>query len=119
MMIDVTDMGTLYDHSDPKVYKSGSVSGSPGQRDVIFRVQRLEVRPPFLLGTASAFVESPATSPETIFFIIDTRTGVRTDEPSLSVLQTAAQQLGTPLHLEPVDTIYNRYRYDKFDLILA
>lgn len=119
MMIDVTDKATMYNRSDPSVYRNGSVSGSPEQKDVVFGVRRVEVRPPYLIGAASpdTFMEEPVKSPETLFFILDTRDGSRADEPSLAALESAAEKLGGPLKLEPVDAVYNRHRYRAIDLV--
>lgn len=117
MMIDLTDQGTIYNKADPTVYRNGSVSGSPDQQDVVFGVTRMEVRPPYFLGAASNDQSFPRKDDESRFFILDTRSGARTDETSLASLQTAAQRLGSPLELEPVETIYNRYRYRLVDLI--
>ena len=120
MMIDVTDQGTVYNRADPSVYRGGSVGWRPGQQDVIAGVRRLEVRSPFLLGAANpgAFMGRPEQSPETVFFVLDTRSGNRIDEPTLTNLVADAQRLGGPLKLEPVDVIYGRYRYGRADLIL-
>jgi len=117
MMIDVTDDGTVYNHANPAVYHDGGVAGSPQQQDVVFGVRRLEVRPPYILGAASEDQSFPRKPAETLFFILDTRTGLRTDLPSLSALEAAAQKLGGPLKLKPVEAIYNRYRYGIVDLI--
>lgn len=119
MMIDVTDHATIYNSADPKVYSHGSVMSSPGDRDVIFGVRRLEVRPPYLIGTAApnASVEYPVTSPETLFFILDTRDGKQTDEPSFAALQTKAQNIGGPFKLESVYSVYSHFRYRWIDLI--
>jgi len=119
MMIDVTEQGTVYNRTDSRAYREGSVSSAPGDRGVIFGVRRLEVRPPYLIGAASpeAFMEYPVKSPETLFFILDTRSGQRKDEPSLTELETAAQQLGKPLKLQSVNSVYGAYRYGWIDLI--
>ena len=119
MMIDVTDNATIYNSADPKVYSDGSVTSSPGDKDVVFGVRRLEVRPPYLIGTAApdASVEYPVKSPETLFFILDTRNGKQTDEPSLAALQAKAQGMGGPLRLKSVYAVYSDFRYGWIDLI--
>jgi hypothetical protein len=119
MMIDVTDQGTVYNRADPSVYGGGSVDWRPGQQDVISGVRRLEVRPPFLFGAANpeTFMGVPEKSPKTVFFVLDTRSGTRTDEPTLAVLEADAKRSGGPLKLEPVDVVYGRNRYGKGDLI--
>lgn len=119
MMIDVTDQGTVYNRADRTVYRGDSVSWSPGQQDVIAGVRRLEVRPPFLFGTANPETRmgDSEKSPETVFFALDTRSGARTDEPTLAGLEAEAQRSGGPLKLESVNVVYGRYRYEKVDLI--
>jgi hypothetical protein len=97
MMIDVPDEATLYNRQAPNTYNGSSA---------IQGVNLLEVRGPILLGTAN-----------NLFFILHTDTEVRQDFTSLNALSAEAQRLGRPLHLEPVDTIYGRYRYTKIDLI--
>lgn len=106
MMIDVTDEAAIYHSSFPDIY---SVSG----------VRRLEVRAPFLIGTAAPWkiTEYPHTSPETLFFILNTSNGTRQDFKTLSELESAARNLGGPLRLEPVENIYNHYRYGIVDLV--
>ena len=113
VMIDVTDQASLCE----RVQSSGGYE----ERDIEQGVRRLEVRPPYLLGTASPdkFTEYPIRSPETLFFIFDTRSGTERDEPSLAALQKAAEGLGGPLKLEPVDKIYGHFRYSAIDLIPA
>ncbi|MGD0631876.1 MAG: hypothetical protein ABR987_21295 [Terracidiphilus sp.] len=119
MMIDVTDQGTVYNRADPSVYRGSSVGWHPGQQDVIAGVRRLEVRPPFLFGAANpeTRMADSETSPETVFFVLDTRNGTRTDESTLAALEADAKRSGGVLKLEPVDVIYGRYRYGKADLI--
>jgi hypothetical protein len=119
MMIDVMDNGTIYNRADPSVYRDGSVAGSSRRRDVIFGVRRLEVRSPYLIGTASpdTSMEYPVRSPEKLFFILDTRNGSRTDEPSLAALQQAVEKSSGPLRLESVEAVYGRLRYDSLDLV--
>jgi hypothetical protein len=113
-MIDLTDRATLYERAEASPQRA-----DPGRLDVANGVRRLEVRPPYILGAASPekFMEYPLQSPETLFFIVDTRTGTEKDEPSLLALQKAAEQLGGPLNLEPVDAVYGHYRYGMIDLV--
>lgn len=110
MMIDVTDNATIYSRSDKDSYNG---------KKAINGVHQLEVRGPLLLASANpgAFMEYPAKSPDNLFFILHTDTGVREDYPSIDALSAQAERLGQPLHLEPVARIYERYRYIKLDLI--
>lgn len=110
MMIDVMDKATIYSGSDKDTYNG---------KKAILGVRELEVRGPLLLAAANpgAFMEYPVKSPDNLFFILHTDTGVREDYPSLEALSAAAQRLGKPLHLESVADIYSHYRYTKLDLI--
>jgi hypothetical protein len=117
-MVAVTDHGTIFDRTDSEISSRGSIGSTLGHRDVIFGVRRLEVRAPFLLGTAAPGLSTGAShDPETLFFILDTRTGNRIDEDSLPALEAAAEKLGGPLNLRPVKEIYGQLRYGKADLI--
>lgn len=115
MMIDVTDRGTVYDKSDPRVAHGSSVGGGPNDQDAIFGVRRLELRPPYIIGAAAtesftSFEEKPA---ETIFFRMDTRNRTRIDKASLNELE----QITGKTNLKPVDAVYSSLRYSKVDLI--
>lgn len=118
-MTDVTDQAILFDRTDSDVAAQGPIASSLGRRDAIVGVRQLEVRAPYLIGTASAdslHGQSPnPTKP--LFFILDSRTGTRTDAVSLTALQSAAQKLGAPLKLSPVKDVYRRNRYDRADLV--
>ncbi len=118
-MVNVTDAGTIFDRTDPDLGPRGSMARALGHRDFILGVRRMEVRGPYLLGTASpdAVPDEPRKGAETLFFILDTRTGLRTDLDSLAALQTAAQGFGGPLKLESIKAVYLRYRYGKADFI--
>jgi len=111
-MIDVTDQGMVC----YQPIRNAMADAGPSIAD---GVRRLEVRPPYLIGAAApnTITEYPHTSPETLFFMVDTRSGARRDFKTLAALDSAAQQLGGPLRLESVNTIYNRYRYQLIDLI--
>ncbi len=103
-MVDVTEQGSI----------------RLADRDVVSGVRRLEVRPPYIFGTASpqAVTEEPIVSPETLFFVLDTRTGTRADAASLDALQNAALKSGEPLRLESVEAVYGHYRYQRAELIV-
>ena len=115
MMIDVTDKGTVYDSSDPNVSHAGSVYGSAKDRDALFGVRRLEIRPPFILGAAATdhFLSSDQNPQETLFFQMDTRNRTRIDKPTLADLE----QITGKTTLKPVDEVYGSLRYTKLDLI--
>lgn len=116
-MADTTDHATLYDHTDPGSFTTGGAAPSSARRDVIPGVRQLEVRSPYLIGTAVQDQPLASRGSASLFFILDTRTGTRTDLPSLPALQAAALHLGAPLRMLPVKTVYKRCRYTSADLL--
>jgi len=86
---------------------------------VVVGACRLEVRPFYLIGARPRLIrlEYLHISPETLFLILDTRSGTRRDFKTLAEPDSAARQLGGSLRFESVEAIYNRYRYGLVDLI--
>ncbi len=109
-MINTTDSAAIYDHTVPGAFDHGGVMQLPDHPEIIFGVHLLEVRPPYLIGiaTPTAYANTPQTPVPFLFFILDTRTGVRTDESSFAGLEAVAQKLGSPPKFERVDAVYRR-----------
>jgi hypothetical protein len=104
---DVIDQGT--------VRPEGSYGGIDG-------VRLLQVTGPYLFGglDTNAFGHDGDNSTEVnSYFVLDTRTGKRTDEVSLNALTLEATRLGVSLHLEPIYKVYSRYRFTWFDVVAA
>jgi hypothetical protein len=116
-MIDVTDQGTVYNPKTQTV--PGGISS---QDDVADCVRIMQVTPRYILGGVdSKAYDHLGTNSDQIdgYFILDTQVGKRTDIPTLDVLHLAASQLGIQLNLEPIATIYSRYRFTWFDILSA
>jgi hypothetical protein len=103
--VDVTDQGT--------VEVAGGGSGING-------VRLLQVYGPYLFGgTDTHSFEHFGSNTNEIdsYFVLDTHTRRLTTEPDLSALTAAAGRLGVSLRLEPVYTVYSRYRFSWFDVV--
>jgi len=114
MMIDVTEEGTVY-----KPRTQTLPYGVTGQEDSVFGVRTLQVAGPWLLGGADTESFSRLDEEGAInrYFLLDTRTGKPGYFKNQADLQSAAQHIGVRLQLEPIDTVYNRYRFTWFDLL--
>lgn len=117
LMIDVTDYGSVYNP------KTQGVSGAVGeQEDAVFGVRLLQIAGPYILGGVDSKV--PGDSDESSiqvdsYFVLDARTGKRTNLPSYEALNTAALQFGVQPKLEPIQSVYARYRFSWFDVFVG
>lgn len=105
VIVDATDQGT--------VRPEGTDGGIDG-------VRLLQVSGPYLFGglDTNAFGRDGDNNIEVdSYFVLDTRTGKRTDEANLNALRLEASRLGVSLHLEPIYTVYSRYRFTWFDVV--
>jgi hypothetical protein len=103
--VDVTDQGTIE--------VPGSGSGLNG-------VRLLQVSGPYLLGALDTHeFEHSSSNTDTVdsYFVIDTHTRKRTAELDFPALKSDALRLGVSLHLEPIYTVYSRYRFTWFDVV--
>lgn len=117
MMIDVTDQGTVY---NPATQRSrGSVSS---QEDAVFGVRTLQIAGPLIFGAAdsSAFEHLvDAAKPSDSYFVLDTRLGKRRELADLQRLREEAGAAGVTLNLEPIATVYSRYRFSWFEVVIG
>ena len=107
VFVDVTDQGT--------VRPEGSYGGIQG-------VRLLQVSGPYLFGGMDSHpFEHFSDKMNAIdsYFVLDTRTGKQTSEPDLSTLTSEASKLGVSLHLEPIYSVYSRYRFTWFDVLVG
>jgi hypothetical protein len=107
VLVDVTDQGT--------VRPEGSYGGIQG-------VRRLQVSGPYLFGGVDSHsFEHFGSNTDAIdsYFMLDTRTGKQTTESDLRTLTSEASKLGVSLHLEPIYTVYSRYRFTWFDVLVG
>lgn len=109
LLIDVTDYGSLIKGKDAD-------SGNP--LTGFSEVSNLQLAGPFIFGTTASNttgrtnLDKPAIES---YFLLDTRTSSVSRFPSEAALRTQASASGTTLKLEPIYTIYNRYRFTWFD----
>lgn len=109
--IDVTDQGSIC----PVARGEDGCTDTPS----ISGVRSLQVAGHYLLGAAdSQWVQHLDQQRSAIdqYFVFDTRNEKKTVFPSLNQLQTKASKLGISLQLEPIDSIYSRYRFTWFDI---
>jgi hypothetical protein len=117
MMIDVTDQGWVY---NPKTQPSSD--GVFGKEDAVDSVRAVQIAGRYILGgyDTKGFAhlgEDVATVDR--YFLLDTQTGKRTEFPDVRALQQTASKLGIQLHLEPINSVYSRYRFTWFDVFAA
>ena len=113
VMIDVTDQGTIY---NPKTQRYPD--GVSSQDDAIFGVRTLQVSGPYLLGGVDGkYSEHLMDHKEQVdsYFVLDSRTGKRSDFPSQDLLAATARRLGIQLNLEPIEQVYFEFRGTWFD----
>jgi hypothetical protein len=117
MMIDVTDQGWVY---NPKTQStSGGVSD---QEDAVLGVRVLQVTGFYILGgvDGQGFEHLGKDSNQVdSYFVLDTRTGKRTSFGNYDEFRAAALQRGIQTNLEPIETVYSRYRFSWFDVFAA
>ena len=112
LMIDVTDSGWVY---DPKTQRSNGVSE---QEDAPYGVRLVQVAGKYVLGglDSKADDEAPHDAARVdSYFIIDGTTGKRTNFSTYNELGESASKLGIGLKLEPIASVYRRYRFTWFD----
>ena len=114
LMIDVTDHGYLF---NPKT--KGSHYSVVEQEDAASNIRLLQVSGPFFMGgTDSKALENEINDKQGVdgYFLLDTRTGKRTDFADYDSLKNAATQAGIRLSLQPIDEVYSKYRFTWFDV---
>jgi hypothetical protein len=111
MMIDVTDHGWVY---NPKT----QLDAVGEQEDAVAGVRKVQVAGRYILGdTNSESFEHSGEEKSTFwsFFILDTNTGTQTKFQTYDALRSRAQELRITLDLEPINTVYARFRSTWFD----
>jgi len=113
LMIDVTDQGLVY---NPKT-QPGPTIGE--QEDAVAGVRELQVAGRYILGgrDSKSFAD-PFQEKENVdsFFILDTASSKQTKFETYDELRSRAQEFGINLKLEPIHSVYARYRWTWFDL---
>ena len=117
LMIDVFDRGIVFNP------RTQTANGSVVDRsDTVDGVRMLQVKGAYLLGAADsqsgAFSTTQSAHPES-YFLLDTRVGTPKRFATFDALRESALQLGIQPKLEPINSVYVRYRYTWFDLLAA
>jgi hypothetical protein len=114
LMIDVTDQGWVY---NPKTQPGDSVTDG---EDAIAGVRTLQVAGRYILGGSDTrSFEDQEKQRERVdsYFLLDTEIGKQTKFPSYEALREKAQDLGIVAKLEPIESVYSRYRFGWFDVL--
>lgn len=109
--IDDTDIGTLYDPKDRPVW-------SDVKENAIDNVRVIQLAGSYVLGGSdSKRLEhfGQDGSPVDSYFLLDTRTGNRTDFKTYDDLREAAHHLSVQPSLVPIGSFYSKYRFTWFD----
>jgi len=115
MMIDVTDQGWVY---NPKTQPDGVAE----QDDAVAGVRKVQVAGRYILGgvDSKAFDRSGKDDASVdSFFILDTSTGQQTTFKTYDGLCGRAQALQIKVNLEPISTVYGRFRRTWFDVFAS
>jgi hypothetical protein len=114
MMIDVTDQGWVY---NPKTQPG---SGVGEREDAVAGVRNLQVAGRYILGaTDSKAFENLGedTNQVDAYFLLDTQLGKRKHFQNYDALRQSALELGIEPNLQPINTIYSKFRFSWFDVV--
>jgi hypothetical protein len=113
LMIDTTDQGWVY---NPRTQSEGAVAE---QEDAVAGVRALQVVGPYILGGSDTGSFQQAESHKDqidSYFLLDTKIGKQTRFPNNEALQAKAQELGIAENLQPIASVYSRYRFTWFEV---
>jgi hypothetical protein len=113
LMIDTTDQGWIY---NPKTQPEGAVAE---QEDAVAGVRALQVTGRYILGGADtrAFQQQERGSKQIdSYFLLDTQIGKQVRFPDYGALRVKTQELGMSANLEPIASVYSRYRFTWFEV---
>jgi energy-coupling factor transporter transmembrane protein EcfT len=113
-MIDVTDHGIVY----PRLGGDNDINGP----NAIQGVRRLQISGSQMFGTSDTKVFQNFGSGiqgEDDFFSLNTRNREVKHFSDATALAVAAQQLGVQLKLEPIASVYQKFRWGWFDALAA
>jgi hypothetical protein len=114
MMIDVTDQGWVY---NPETQPDGDVNE---RDDAVAGVRNLEVAGRYILGATDgkAFEHLGKDISEVdSYFILDSQFGKQTQFQNYDAFRHRALQLGIEPNLQPIDTVYSKFRFSWFDVL--
>jgi hypothetical protein len=113
LMIDVTDHGWVYNP------KSQVADGVGEQEDAPYGVRLVQVEGRYIVGgldTQADKDENRKGQRVDSYFLLDTQTAKRINFNDYESLRATAEPLGIKLKLEPIATVYSKYRFTWFDL---
>src|SRR5215467_1221656 len=112
LMIDTTDHGFVY---NPKTQSEGGVGE---QEDAVGGVRDLQVAGRYILGGAdSHWGPSENSKPQVdSYFLLDAQIGKHSNFSTQESLRNHALGMGIGLNLEPIDVVYSRYRFTRFEI---
>jgi hypothetical protein len=113
LMIDTSDRGWIY---NPKTQPEGAVVE---QQDAVPGVRALQVAGRYTLGRADFHsLQQPVGRGDQIssYFLLDTHNTMQIRFPDYQALSIKARQLGISVNLEPIATVYARYRFTWFEV---
>jgi len=114
MMIDVTDQGWVY---NPKTQPG---SGIGEQEDAVAGVRNVQVAGRYILGSSDskAFEHlGKDINQVDAYFLLDTQLGKRTQFQNYDSLRHRAVELGIEPDLQPINTVYSKFRFSWFDVL--
>ena len=114
MMIDVTDQGWVY---NPKTQPD---SGVGEREDAVAGVRDVQVVGRYILGAtdSKAFEHlGQETNQVDAYFLLDTRLGKQKQFQNYNALRQSALELGIEPNLQPINTIYSKFRFSWFDVV--
>jgi len=117
LMIDVTDQGWVYNPTT-QLDSSGVVE----KEDAVSGVRYLQISGPYILGSSDSHsFEHAGTDSKEVdsYFLLDTATGKRTNFADYESLHRIATEHNIRLNLEPIDSVYSRYRFSWFDVFVG
>jgi hypothetical protein len=121
LMIDEKRDGMVF-NPKTRFIGDGDVAIGPHDEDALGRIAVLQVSGPYILGRTRPDMHArpPSRSPQgeaENYFLLDTTTRRRSDFPTYTALCAAVTPLGIQPKLEPIATIYRRYRFTWFDAL--
>jgi hypothetical protein len=114
MMIDVTDQGWVY---NPKTQPG---SGVGEREDAVAGVRDVQIAGRYVLGAtdSKAFEHlGKDTNQVDAYFLLDTQLGKRTQFQNYDALRHSALELGIEPNLQPISTVYSKFRFSWFDVL--
>lgn len=113
MMIDVTDQGMVY---NPKTQPG---SGVGEREDAVAGVRSVQVAGRYILGAADtkSFEHLGKDIDQVdVYLILDTQLGNQARFQSYDALRHTALGLGIEPNLQPINTVYSKFRFSWFDV---